>query len=106
MRCRIKGSKATCKVKSATAFVKSTTTIDKSKAMTDKSKAMILVFQEGNDYTREEWGKEPFWQGLRQDVTGSETACRQIRAGGRIYWGGRPYICGREPVLIREPAHN
>ena len=57
MRCRIKGSKATCKVNAVTAFVKSTTTIDKSKATIDKSKAtidkskaMILVFQGKYDY--------------------------------------------------------
>ena len=54
MKCRIKGSKVPCKVKSKAIIVKSLAMIDKSKAMTDKSKALILVFQEGNNYTRGE----------------------------------------------------
>ena len=61
MRCRIKGSKATCIVKSVTAFVKSTTMIDKSKAMTDKSKAMILVFQGKYDFILGEKVEKPRW---------------------------------------------
>ena len=74
MRCRIKGSKATCKVKSATAFVKSLTMIDKSKAMTDKSKAMMLVFQGESDFILGEKGEKPVLAGI-------QTGCNRERDG-------------------------
>ena len=45
VRCRIKGSKATYKVKTASMDDKTATMIDKTATMIDKTKAMILVFQ-------------------------------------------------------------
>ena len=45
MRNRIKGCKATCKVKTASMDVKTASMDDKTATMDDKTKAMILVFQ-------------------------------------------------------------
>ena len=67
--------------------VKTASMDDKTATMIDKTASMILVFQEGNDYTRGERGKYPV-------VTGIKTGCCRERDGMLL-------ICPARGKLLR-----